>query len=63
MTTTVTVKCHGYPVLVEKIDCLFNNSSNQVIELARVAPGETKDFTLCSDMQFRITELPTELKD
>jgi hypothetical protein len=62
MTTMVTVKCHGYPVLVEKIECPYNNSSSNVVELARVAPGQVKEFTLCSDMQFRITELPTEVK-
>lgn len=61
MSTTVTVKCHAYPVLVERIECPYNNP-NKVLEIGRVAPGETKDFILYSDHQFRITELPQEIK-
>ncbi len=59
MTSKVTVQCHDYPVLVEGMDYQNNNpSSNDHRVLQVVNPGETKDFTLHSSVQFRITELP-----
>ena len=63
MTTKVTVETYNYPVLVEVLKNTYNNPEGTWTHQGLVQPQTKTDFTLCSGMQFKITELPAFPKE
>lgn len=63
MTTTVIVKTHSWPVLVESLDFQNNNPVGPWRHLAKVEAHSEYTGCIHSTRQMRLTELPQEVTE